>query len=1151
MALKKLKKLYKTKQTSTPKTTTEKMQTQVNNLKTRLNAVGEDIDSRNAIQKALNLEEGTGFLGGLGDVLDRLSGGASVRAMISGDPHKTSLENALEAFTGQQRVSGRDVLLELFPETKYSSKAGQFVGGLATEILLDPTTYLTFGAGALAKGATTTGAKILGTSAKATQQALKATKTIDQAMDLARTADKANDLLKASKVFRAADALDTVANPLKLVPMAVKKTGSTAMKGIQKAAPDIADAITDLGKQAQKTFDYKKFLKQGLGDDAFKAVKEKEALADFSQELISSKTAKQQVLLEKMLKTIKKDPDYVWKITSNVDGTLADFTFKGMSDDEIMKTLKKFAINQVYFNRPTILDADMLKSLATNKGRLMLPIQDFKNPKDAKNLVKLLKEFVDDPDKVSLTKYVQPDTKIQTGYVLSIGEKNAKTFLDNLTGVSDDIVKQQDTIAKAQKKVAKAEDTLAGLQKKLDDLAKVNTSKAKKQKSLLYGNLDKVRNTTLAKAQMGVDQAVEQLSELNKRQSTVDKLLKTKELIPYEAPIINIPEMADVARLQQEAIDMNLGVRNISGISTEAIDKYTPYIHKKLTDESKTYLMTKSARNNPAVQYLVAMTDKLPSQNVASSVYGNFSPVEVNTMLGRDLFDSNLVASNLEMVKQLNRKMYNTELTKALFSGNSEWVRNIQDLSFADIDALRKQGYQNVSGLEVAKKLRLSELLGADEVNEITRSLKGQKFLISKDAIELFDKNIKLYNQLDSAFMQQLNKYMKYWKGGNLLSVGYHLRNIFGAQANMALAGMSLPDIAKYTTQAGLDMTKYNTKLLPAFSEWLLNPKNADIFKHGTSEDVYKAFAQTVGNDDARLFMELLDAQKQGVFGGIVGQHDAVKRAVGEMPTSKIGKNLDKIQDLNYKLGAIADDMNRLAAYRWAQNSDNAYQLYKVGAESAKDFVNYAMFDYKSMSPTEQAYFTKVFPFYNFVKNNLVFQFTNMTKNSSRYKDLYRAYKSLYDVQELKDEDIQQYVKDQLYIPIRLADGTVKVLKIAPPVQDATNLLSLKSILGASNPIIQYITDRAYDKDLYTGAELSGDRTQNTQQLVDLIPYGRTVRQTLSDPLSMLLPISTTSVEKANSQNLYAELEELQKIAKQYKKRTGQSLPTLEELGLK
>ena len=314
---------------------------------------------------------------------------------------------------------------------------------------------------------------------------------------------------------------------------------------------------------------------------------------------------------------------------------------------------------------------------------------------------------------------------------------------------------------------------------------------------------------------------------------------------------------------------------------------------------------------------------------------------------------------------------------------------------------------------------------------------------------------------------------------------------------------------------------------------------------------MYQAFSKTVGDEDARLFMELLDSQTQGVWGSVVGQHDAVKRAVGEMPKTKLGKNLDKVQDLNYKLGATADDINRLAAYRWAQDPSNAYQLYKVGAESAKDFVNYAMFDYKAMSPTEQAYFTKIFPFYNFVKNNMVFQFTNMTKNTKQYHNLYKAYNSLYSAQELKDEDIQQYVKDQLYIPIRLSDGTVKVLKVGAPVQDATNLLSLKNILGASNPIIQYITDRAYDKDLYTGAELSGDRTQNTQQLVDLLPYGRTVRQTLSDPLSALLPISTTSVEKANSQNLYAELEELQKIAKQYKKRTGQSLPTLEELGLK
>jgi hypothetical protein len=208
------------------------------------------------------------------------------------------------------------------------------------------------------------------------------------------------------------------------------------------------------------------------------------------------------------------------------------------------------------------------------------------------------------------------------------------------------------------------------------------------------------------------------------------------------------------------------------------------------------------------------------------------------------------------------------------------------------------------------------------------------------------------------------------------------------------------------------------------------------------------------------------------------------------------------------------------------------------------------MFDFKNMSPTEQVYFTKLFPFYNFIKNNMVFQFTNMSKNAQRYNTLSKAYKNLYAAQEITDDEIQQYVKDQLYIPIKQEDGSIKVLKLAPPVQDATNLLSLKNILGASNPLIQYITDRAYGQDLYTGADL-GDRSRNTQELIDLIPYGRTIRTTLDNPLSILLPVSSTTSEKGRNQNAYAELERLEKLRKEYKKKTGQSLPTLEELGLK
>lgn len=74
MALKKLKRLYKTKQKSnTVKSTntTENLERQVSNLNTRLKASGVSTDNRNLLQKALNLEEDAGFLAGLGDILDR------------------------------------------------------------------------------------------------------------------------------------------------------------------------------------------------------------------------------------------------------------------------------------------------------------------------------------------------------------------------------------------------------------------------------------------------------------------------------------------------------------------------------------------------------------------------------------------------------------------------------------------------------------------------------------------------------------------------------------------------------------------------------------------------------------------------------------------------------------------------------------------------------------------------------------------------------------------------------------------------------------------------------------------------------------------------------------------------------------------------
>ena len=1101
--------LYKNTNTNSSK---RALENQVSNLKTRLGAVGADMDTRNWLQKALNLKEGSGFLEGLGDVLERGSGLASIKAAIAGDPTKSAAQNALDAFLGNQRYTGTDVLDKLNPNFKYSSGVERFIGGMATDILLDPATYLSLGASALAKNATTKGAKALGmlddagrlaagTSTKALKQTLKTTKTAEEAAKLVKGADTAQDLLSASKAFRTADILDTIANPIKLVGKGAKKGGEAAMKALDKFAPEKATALRELGKQAKQVFDYKGFLKKSLGDKGYKSYDNAKQVADMSRDLAAQGTAKQQNLIEKMVKNIKKDPDRIWELTSNVDGSKSTFSFKGMSDDEILKNINDFIVNEIYFDRPRTIGEDTIRNLVQNKGRVMLPIEDFKNPDEANNLLEALRKAVPDPDKVNIERYIQPETGKAAGYVIDIGSseagsKNVKALNKYIRGFEDDIAKQQLRVQKGGK---------------------------------------------------GLDQAMEQLQALTEKQADVDELLRPREFIPQNKPKINIPEMEKVAKIQRQMTDMDLGIRHAGNVDINNIDKYENYMHRTLTKEAQDYIAKNNVKRSPDIVYMTLGTDKIPSQSYYTNIYGNFSPTEVNSMIGKDIFDNSLIVSNAEKVKNLNRRTNNFELTKAIFSGDNDLIKPVtKDMPLEDFTKLREAGYEALSGNKVAERLKLADMLDPDDLKKITNDLKGKKFYISKDAISIMEKNKKLFEQTNNAFYKELNKYMKYWKGGNLLSVGYHLRNVFGAQTNMALAGMSPAEIPAYFSKAGLDVNKYNTKLLPAFENWLTDPDNARLFKTGSLDDVAKAFGNTVGDSDAKLFQAQLD----GVWGGNTSQMSAVKRAVGEMSKGKLGKVADKIQDINYKLGATTDDINRLAAYRWAQQPKNLSKIMKVGAENAADFVNYAMFDFKSMSPTEQVYFTKMFPFYNFIKNNLAFQFKNVANNSMRYKRLSQAYKNLYSAQELTDKDVMEYVKDQMYIPIKTSNGNIKVLKIGTPVADATNLLNLKGILGASNPLIQYLTDRAYDQDLYTGKKLSSDRTFNAQQITDLLPYGRAIRTTATDPLSILYPVSNTTIEKANNANAYQELLALQEAAQRYKKETGNSLPTLKELGL-
>lgn len=1159
----------KTKKTSTVKS----IEKQVDNLNKRLEASGEDTDSRNAIEKFFNFREDAGFLENVGDSLERLSGLASVKAMIAGDPMKSVGQNAIDAFLGNQRYTGTDVLEMINPDTKYTDGLGKTLGGLAVDIFLDPATYLTLGASALAKSSASAGAKALGSvdDISKLSKTLKTTKTLDQATDLVGNIDKANDLLKASKNYRIAQTLDTIANPLSLIPTGVKKLGSSTFKGIEKVSPRTAESISDLGNWVEKTFSNKTYMKKHV-PKAYESAKRAEALANASTGLVSSGSEKQAKLLQQMFNNIKKDPDKVFDIV-NRDGTKATFSFKGMTDDAIKKALDDFAVNQIYFDRPTVIDESTIRSLTkeSNKGVIALPVKSFKNQNDLTDLENLLKSTVDDPDLVKISPYVQESGK-QSGFIIDIGNSNVKSFKENIQNITRDIDKQnklinsiQDSITNKNTKITNANNLIKENNSKISDLEntllKTTDSAQKDILTQQIGDLKrqtrvlKSSNTkglsTLDNLNQRLSLEQEALNDLYSKQNQIDELFKTRELIPYDSPILDTPEMRQIADLQRGTMSMNLALQMIQDPAMKNLDVYQPYMHRQLTDESLAYIQS-LPKKNPVAEFMTYMTDKVPSQATLSSKYGNFSPTEVNTMLGRDLFDSNVIASNLDMVKGLNTKNYSKELAKSLFSEPNDWVQEITTQRYRELAELKKTGnYTVVGAKDIINKLKFNDMLDSSEIQDIMKSIRGKRYLINNDAIDLFEKNAKLYRQLDNPFNKSFNKFMKYWKGGNLLSVGYHARNIFGAQTNMALAGMSLTDVAKYTQQAGVDLAKFKTKILPEVSKLAQDPDIARVFRQGTLDDIAKVLEPKIGKVDSDLFVEMFDNLNKGLFDLTGGQNDAIKKVLEDIPTSKVGQSIDKIQKINYQLGAFSDDMHRLASYRWASDPKNTSKLIKVGANNPMEFVHYAMFDFKSLSPTEQMTMVKIFPFYNFIKNNLSFQISNLMKNGQRYNTVAKAYKNLYSGQKISDNEVQDYVRDSMYIPIRQADGTIKVLKIAPPIQDATNIISWQGLLGASNPLIQYIGDRAYGKDLYTGKELSGDTAFNTQQLIDTLPYGRFIRQLpnqISNPLNSL--ITNVDTESSRLNNAYQELNRLNNLATQYRNRTGNSLPTLKDLGL-
>ena len=81
-----------------------------------------------------------------------------------------------------------------------------------------------------------------------------------------------------------------------------------------------------------------------------------------------------------------------------------------------------------------------------------------------------------------------------------------------------------------------------------------------------------------------------------------------------------------------------------------------------------------------------------------------------------------------------------------------------------------------------------------------------------KITIKIFKKIVKFLNLYD--------KLLNTFKRNKTASITNQMNNIFGNTTNLYLSGMSVPDIAKYSTKSLDDLTKYE-KILPDYTPYL------------------------------------------------------------------------------------------------------------------------------------------------------------------------------------------------------------------------------------------------------------------------------------------------------------------------------------------
>lgn len=393
-----VKKLRGSSSTSTSKTSQEKMQQQISNYKTRLDAAGQEKDTRNPLEKMLGLPEDQNVLFDVLEIMNRPQQAlfTGINEAIQGGDF---LEGAKSGLTGEEKTSGGDIMRSLgVSDDSVLNLFGKDVSladilGFGLDIKGDPMNWALFTkTGKLAKGAS------------------EAANLADTAGDVAYKAS-ASELLGSglkNVTKKAAGKVDD------WIERGLKGLDESNLNKIRQAA-DAAGQSIDGIKLASKLDDYQAIKKsvrnffdysKALPDNLISKIQGKDNrirfAEDYAGKFIKNRQEETEAFLNKAIdsgKVVLSDDNTYEQAFKNLSADIQDLIEYNQPRTKTATELLKGAVNygndtikgsaETIAQLNTYLDdvADITKSLSKDGTELTLSLTD-KNKTAIRNLLK-------------------------------------------------------------------------------------------------------------------------------------------------------------------------------------------------------------------------------------------------------------------------------------------------------------------------------------------------------------------------------------------------------------------------------------------------------------------------------------------------------------------------------------------------------------------------------------------------------------------------------------------------------------------------------------------------------------------------------------------------------------------------------------------